>query len=902
MARQIQRHPDDPPGGSPGGTQGGPAPSGSGGRNLNIVPNTGQAEGQPSGGPAQGGGAQGPAPQGAAASGPKPSAGGPAGVQPASSQKPAAAQSGGGFQGATGPAAAQGGKPTVGQAAASRLGGGGLATGGPATAAGSRPGQAAGAPRVGQSQAIGVGTIQTSSQTLKASQSDFSFRAADLDIHELRVVSIKVTEGISRLFNVRLDLASKNREIDLDSLVGKPGVLRIANAQPENDRFINGIVSRLEFTGEGVRFARYELELVPFIWLLDLRAKCRIFQEMTAPEIIQQVLRDAGLPSDMMRVSLTKTYAKREYCVQYRETELDFIQRLMEEEGIFYFFEHTEDNHVLVMGDASSVHKTIAGKTTVIFRGPSQMVEKEEFFSHFRTGQQVRPGAVMLRDFEFKQPKLNLQAEKKAQRDDVLEIYDYPGEYKEPGVGKQLAQVRLEEYQTNRKVASGVSVCRRMIPGYRFTLGDHVREDCNIEYLITAVTHRATQAQTLEEEPAATVPEGPLYENTVEAIPFEIPFRPPRVTPRPIVHGTQTAIVVGPSGEEIYTDSHGRVKVHFHWDREGVFDEKASCWIRVSQNWAGGKYGSIFLPRIAHEVIVDFLEGDPDQPIIVGRVYNGDERTPYNLPDEKTKSTIRTANSKGQDGANELRFEDKKGEEQIFLHAEKDLHIRVKNDRLANIGHDSHLTIENEHREEVKGNRSRKVGGDEAIEVGGTRSVKVGGDVIEQFDANHKEKTASNYFLQANQVVIKASSGISLVCGGNHVTVDPSGVTIVGSMVKINSGGAALSDSAGNPSGPGAPEAADTESPGKDTSYSGESRQQQAIPVEKLEKKSWIEIELKDEAGRPVPGEYYLIKTSDERELDGTLDANGRARLDGIEPGQCEISFPNRHPDEWRKG
>ena len=368
---------------------------------------------------------------------------------------------------------------------------------------------------------------------------------------------------------------------------------------------------------------------------------------------------------------------------------------------------------------------------------------------------------------------------------------------------------------------------------------------------------------------------------------------------------------MGPSGEEIYTDEHGRVKVHFHWDREGVFDEKASCWIRVSQAWAGGKYGALFLPRIGHEVIVDFLEGDPDQPIIVGRVYNGAEQPPYALPGEKTKSTIRTANSKGQDGANELRFEDKKGEEQVFLHAEKDLHVRAKNDRVVHIEKNSHETIGGEHREKVVKSRSRKVEKDEAVHVMGQRSLKVDQDVLEDYGMSQLKEVGMDLLAKAGmKVLIEAGLGLTIKGPGGHVTIDPSGitisgtmVTITGSVVKINSGpgGQAQAVSAGSPASPAAPEDADTETPGQDTSFTGQTRQQRKLTVEKLEEKSWIEIELKDENDQPMAGEPYVVTTAEGDEIEGTLDVNGKARVGGIDPGSCQITFPNCDGTEWRR-
>ena len=736
--------------------------------------------------------------------------------------------------------------------------------------------------------------------SLRSSESDFSFRAGDLEIHDLAVVQFRATEAISELFHVKLDLASEDGEIELDKVVGRPGVLRILSPNEDHDRFINGIVKRFEYMGQGVRFHRYECELVPLAWLLGLRKQCRIFQEMSVPDIIKQVVDDAGFSADYL-VMETEEYEKREYCVQYRETDLNFIMRLAEEEGIFFFFKHEEEKHVWLFSDKPAAHVVIAGQPEVLVRSPSQMVPGEEFISHLRFGQQMRPGTATLRAFNFKKPKDKLDSEAESDRDTSLEIYDYPGLYVEKGVGDRRAKVRLEELQVSRRQAEVVSVCRRMIPGFRFTVKDHPRPDFNIEFLITGITHVGTQPTALEQEPSATVPEGPLYENTLKLIPQSVPFRPARVTPKPVVEGTQTAIVVGKESEQIETDEFRRVKVHFHWDREGVFNEKASCWLRVNQAWAGGKYGALFTPRVSHEVIVDFLEGDPDQPIVVGCVYNGDEKPPYGAEDEKTISTLKTANYKDQDGANELRFEDKKGSEQVFLHAERDLHIRAKRSRRVNIQGSAHETIGGEYRETVCDNRSRTVKGDEAIVVEKTRSIHVTDLVSEDFQANHSEAVGGDYLLDvAGKVLIKAGAGLRLEGPGGSITIN-GGVYIKGSTVYINSGDSPIDVVAGMCVAPAEPAAANKETPGKDTSYTGETRPQKTIPTEELEEKSWITIELKDSEGKPVIGEYFRLKTDDGRILDGTLDVNGQATRKGIEPGTCQVSFPLRYPEEWKR-
>lgn len=643
-----------------------------------------------------------------------------------------------------------------------------------------------------------------------ANVAQFTFEVAGFD-RELRVVRLTGNEALSQLFRFTLELASEEPEIDFGAVVGKGA--RLILLGDSGERFVNGMVSRFEQTAERGRFTLYQAELVPHLWLLAFRHRSRIFQQRSVPDIIKQILEEVGLTSDRYRFVLQKEYPPREYCVQYRETDLQFISRLMEEEGIFYFFEHTEEKHVLVMADAASAHVPIAEPPAVIFHEPTGTVPTEEYVYQYRYAEKVRPGAVVLRDFDFTKPSLTLQAEKQADQDTALEIYDYPGEYVAPERGRALAQVRLEAFQAPRKVGRGSSVCRRFLPGYRFTLRDHPRKSFNQEYVLTRVSHTAAQPQALEE---FSTGEGATYANGFSCIPASVPFRPPRVTPRPVVKGSQTAIVVGPKGEEIYTDEHGRVKVQFHWDREGRYDEKSSCWVRVSQGWAGAAWGGICLPRIGQEVIVDFLEGDPDCPLITGRVYNGEHPPPYKLPDEKTKSTLKSNSSKGGKGFNEIRFEDKKGEEQIFIHAEKNQDIRVKKDTLEWVGQDRHLIVKRDQLEKVEGDKHLAVKGDHNEKVDGTISLKAGMDMQEKVGMKHALDAGMEIHLKAGMnVIIEAGMSITLKAGGGFVVVGPAGVTISGTPVLINSGGAAGSGSGSSPEAPQAPKEADTAEPGK---------------------------------------------------------------------------------------
>jgi type VI secretion system secreted protein VgrG len=432
------------------------------------------------------------------------------------------------------------------------------------------------------------------------------------------------------------------------------------------------------------------------------------------------------------------------------------------------------------------------------------------------------------------------------------------------------------------------------------------------------------------------------FRNHFECIPYSTPFRPARVTPRPVISGAQTAVVVGQSGEEIWTDKYGRVKVQFHWDRYGKADENSSCWIRVSEGWAGKNWGVIMLPRLGQEVVVSFLEGDPDQPLITGRVYNAEQMPPYDLPGEQTKSTLKSLSSKGGGGFNELRFEDKKGDEQVFIHAEKNLDIRVKNEAFETVEKDLHVIVQQNRFDHVENNRNEKVDQDAIINIGrdhhlkidgkqaitiqGSRSLAVTGDVADKFDANHSESVGTAYYLKASQIVIEAAMGMTLKCGGNSVVIDPSGVTLTapmitidGSMVRIASGpgSPAMSGTAGSLVPAAAAQLAfeaDKADPGEMAEIKAQQSEQQqgkygAVRLDphkpdddsgKKKKKHWIEIELFDEEGKPVAGEPYRITLPDGSTVaEGTLNEKGFARVDDIDPGTCKVTFPQLDKDTW---
>ena len=592
-------------------------------------------------------------------------------------------------------------------------------------------------------------------------------------------------EGISRLFNFDLTMHSENKSIAFDSIIGKKATIRVI-LQDRNERYINGIVASFSQGGATSVFTSYQATLVPWFWLLTRTSDCRIFQNMTVPDIIQKLFQEHGLND--FKNKLHGSFQPREYCVQYRETTFNFISRLMQEEGIFYFFEHDTDKHWLVMANNPSEFKPCPYQSSARYESDRNAGWSEDIVTEWSIGQEVRPGRYTVTDFNFEKPSLDLMANVSGKDQRKFEIYDFPGEYETRDEGEKLAGIRMEEEETPQIVVSGSSTCRAFTSGFKFDLKDHYRRDLNKAYVLMSLHHSCDAGANYESGGGAQ--SRFEYINHFQCFPHPTPFRPPRTAPVPVVHGTQTAMVVGPPGEEIYVDKYGRVKVQFHWDREGKYNEKSSCWIRVSQNWAGKRWGAMFIPRIGQEVIVDFIEGDPDRPIITGRVYNGNSMPPYALPNEKTKSVIKTYSSKGGGGFNELRFEDKKGDEQIFIHAEKNQDIRIKKDLMEWVGQDSHLIVKRDYAEEISGDKHLHIKGDRNEKVDGTVSLKAGMD--------HQEKVGMKYALDAGMeihlksgmnLVIESGVSLTLKVGGSFINLNPAGVFIQGTMVLINSGG-----------------------------------------------------------------------------------------------------------------
>jgi uncharacterized protein involved in type VI secretion and phage assembly len=870
------------------------------------------------------------------------------------------------------------------------------------------------------------------------SRAQLAFQVQGYDVDEFLVVRFRGTEGLSQLYKFEVDLVLSRNNPSMHA-VSKPAALSVNTAKGE--RWFHGVVGRFEITGEGPDQTYARATLVPSLWLLTHRYCSRIFQNKSVKDIITQVLTDGGIPADRYDLSkLAKAYPVREYTVQYRETDFNFISRLMEHEGIFYFFEQSKDKHVLVLVEKNGDCVPIPDDATLPYQPPTGLATDTEHVWRFRQAASIRPRAVILNDFNFENPALDLKAEADTGETE-LTFSDFPGEYQDQARGTELAALRADEFFTNLWTSVGMSNCPRLAPGRKFALSGHPWQDTNGDYLITSVTHEGKEStarsttgtygrsraldarvhqsllaarnndnpaiadlaegllqiaarlgagdptanralthwlyhagQVVRDLPSAAFASGanplewlaipnlisdlapgsavdfdaPVYTCRFECRGWERQYRPPRITPWPVI-GTQTARVVGPQGEEINVDKYGRVKVQFNWDLQGNeggqpkrFGADSSCWIRVCQGMAGGAYGIMFIPRVGQEVVVDFLEGNPDKPIIIGRVYNADLMPPYELPKEKTKSVIKTHSSKGGEGCNEIRFEDLKDKEQLLLQAQRQMDTNVKGTHYHTVGGSYHLMVgyekdgqqygeyrqlvhklkqthvKEERRTWIEKDDGLEVDGARAESIGGTLSVTVGKDVVEDFKANHKHEVAATYTSKAANIQLSADGTIELKAGGSSIVLCAAGVYIQGSLVNINCGAgpsvAPISATAAGPAIVDDPGCAEGTQPGKNVTYTGPSATvtpitpQPEVPGHEFPEEPppqpathFIEIQLRDELGNPIVGEKYEITTPDGKLRTGTTDANGHARENNLVAGQCQIKFPRLDTEAWER-
>ena len=636
----------------------------------------------------------------------------------------------------------------------------------------------------------------------------FSFSTEAYPNEALQVAEFSGHEELSQPFQYTVTLFSEHPNVPLEKLSGEPALLTLRDFS--GARYVHGVIERFRqlssqrlgamYAPNGKAYSLYQATLVPTVSTLRYRLGSRVFQDMSTIDIVKKVFAEAGLSEGNLQLSLKSNYGKRGYCVQYQESDFHFISRLLEEEGISYYFLHSKDKDILVLADSLQSFEPLANVPLLAFResDPSKTnaLHKDVVYE-FQSEAAMHVGSVRMHDYRFKHPDMDLAATDSGEEFKQYEHYLYPGEYVDPELGKRLASIRLEEMRAHRQNYVGVTTSRSLEPGYLFTLLDHPRVDYNQQYLIVGVTQSGSQridagegvltglssffhrdhsvASVLSDTAHAvqsvvqSMGSNANHESKFICIPSSTTFRPKRVTRRPVIHGVQSAVVVGPKGEEIYCDEHGRIKVQFHWDRDGEHNEHSSCWVRVGQPWAGSGFGFMALPRIGQEVLVQFLEGDPDRPIVTGSVYNGNNKVPHDLPSSKTRSAWRSKSTPNGAGANELRIDDAKGNEEVYIHAEKDFN------------------------EVAKHNHSVTVGADQTIKVADniTITVKNGAyKVTAETGLIEFSTTSNHYHVTAQTALIEASQGMRLQSGGTFIEITPQGIVMQGPQIESTATGA----------------------------------------------------------------------------------------------------------------
>ena len=663
-----------------------------------------------------------------------------------------------------------------------------------------------------------------------AGDQPYLYFTSPLDPEVTHLMSFSGEDAISQLFHFQIEIVHEPAQLKPEEILGQMVGFGLTDWDDNKKRHFHGLVTGLTQYVKGDLGVVYRLDVHPAYWLATKTTDCKVFQDKTVVDIMQEVFgKFSGLE---VKYSVTGSYPKRKYCVQYNETDFDFLSRLMEDEGIFYYFEFQEGSHKLVVADTLGTSPEIPNAPTVEFDETAGGTRGEERINRWVKTHDLRSGKVTLRDHNFGNPTHKLEVKEEVAGtisagtvSHKLELagnkawdkYGYPGDHAKPFDAKQTGEmvtegnrrvkVRLQQEEACEVLIQANSNVRNMTAGHRFTLSKHFNGDG--VYVVTSVTHNAQEAGMFVDQWGE---QRSQYTNAFACVPVGHNYRPVRITPKPYVRGCQTARVVGPGGEEIYTDEFGRVKVQFHWDRLGAYDDKSSCWVRVASSWAGQQWGALHLPRIDQEVVVTFLEGDPDQPLIIGSVYNQDNMPPYALPDLKTVSTLKSRSSKGGGSSNynEIRMEDQKGSEQLFIHAEKQMDVRTKEDWREFCGKDRHLLVKGKQVEEIQGDFHRSVKGKSLEQVNGNHGAKVSGNEEVKIGQKLAFDVGTEVHIKAGmKVIIEAGAQVSLKGPGGFVDIGPAGVTIQGTMVLINSGGSAGSGSGASPEAPEAPDQAD---------------------------------------------------------------------------------------------
>ncbi len=635
----------------------------------------------------------------------------------------------------------------------------------------------------------------------------FLYLDSPLSPDETHLLAFTGEEAISRLFHFQIEILHEPLALVPSQILGQMVNFGLTEWDENKPRYFNGLVTCLTQYSRGDNGTVYRLDVHPSFWLTTRTTDCKVFEDKTVVDILREVLSDySGLEVEYKTV---ETYPIRKYCVQYNETDFDFLSRLMEDEGIFYYFKFEASSHKLVIADSLGTCPDVPNQTTIEYDETAGGLKEEERINRWLKAHELRSGKISMRDYNFGNPTNHLESKNDAAvvlaagtvshdagagGSKSWELYSYPGGHEKPfdaqQTGKMVqdgtrrAKIRLQEAESSFVLIEGNSNVRNLVAGHKFTLTQHFNG--NGQYVVSQVNHNAQEGGKFVEEWGE---QDSHYTNSFTTVPVDHKYRPVRTTEKPFVRGCQTARVVGPAGEEIYPDEFGRVKVQFHWDRLGTYDDHSSCWVRVASAWAGQQWGAINLPRIDQEVVVTFLEGDPDQPLIIGSVYNQDNMPPYKLPDYKTRSTLKSRSSKGGGASNynEIRFEDLKGDEQVFIHAEKQMDVRTKEDWREFCGKDRHSVVTGKRLEQVNGKVGVSISGDEETKIGGKMAFDVGTEV---------------HIKAGMKVIIEAGAQVSLKGPGGFVDIGPSGVTISGTMVLINSGGSAGSGSGASPETP----------------------------------------------------------------------------------------------------
>jgi type VI secretion system secreted protein VgrG len=649
----------------------------------------------------------------------------------------------------------------------------------------------------------------------------------------MQLMSLSASEGLSRPFEYQVEILSDKADLDLGKFLGKS--MTVALELPVGRRHFNGLVSRFAHSGRRTRqFFHYQATLRPWFWFLSRTQDCKIFQEKTVVQIIEEVFADhSGIAKFSKKLS--GTYTPWEYCVQYRESDMNFVARMMEQEGLYFYFEHTESGHEMVLCDSISAHRAVSNYEKLPYESNWSAAhgDQAEGVRSWSVGLQVLPTKVVLADYDFTRPDLQLRKDHSVARQhdqNSYEVFDYPGEFSKDADGQAYARIRAQEQQAGFRVASAQSDARGITCGSTFKIEGLPDKTQDGEYLVLSTNIFIEEGVQIGGEDGS---EG-HFSCDFQVMPTADTYRAPRLTPKPMVYGPQTAMVVGPSGEPIYTDKYGRVKVQFHWDRLGQRNDKSSCWMRVSQPWAGKSFGAISIPRIGDEVVVSFLEGDPDQPLITGRVYNEGFLPPYALPANSSVTTIltRSMGSTDKAQANELRFEDKPGKEYIWLQAQKDFHREVENNDYDTVKANQFITINGKRQEFIEkdleqrvhgkvkatylGDSHNSVGGDLLQSTKGVINFQSDGDFAIDTKANAGVKAASALEMKAGldlkaeggmnvhvkggmNVTIEAGMTLTLKAGAASIVIGPASISIDGPMVNINCGGGGGSASSASP-------------------------------------------------------------------------------------------------------